>query len=56
MELLAVLAKGWTNIQIATRMGISENTVKYHLKNLYDKIGVHNRAAAVAMFFAGIQH
>lgn len=55
IELLGVLAKGWTNVQIATRMGISENTVKYHLRNLYDKIGVHNRAAAVALFFADIQ-
>lgn len=50
LELLSVLADGWTNLQIATRTGISENTVKYHLKNLYDKIGVHNRAMAVAHF------
>ncbi|CAN7715682.1 MULTISPECIES: response regulator transcription factor [Aminobacter] len=50
LELLAVLANGWTNLQIATRTGISENTVKYHLKNLYDKLGVRNRAMAVALF------
>ncbi|RRH87870.1 DNA-binding response regulator [Mesorhizobium tamadayense] len=49
-ELLAVLADGWTNLQIATRTGISENTVKYHLKNLYDKLGVRNRAMAVGLF------
>jgi len=49
-ELLAVLADGWTNLQIAARTGISENTVKYHLKNLYDKLGVRNRAMAVALF------
>lgn len=49
-ELLAVLADGWTNLQIATRTGISENTVKYHLKNLYDKLGVRNRAMAVALY------
>lgn len=49
-ELLSVLARGWTNQQIANRTGISENTVKYHLKNLYDKLGVHNRAMAVAVF------
>lgn len=52
-ELLAALAKGWTNIQIAARIGISQNTVKYHLKNLYDKLGVSNRAMAVAMFMSG---
>jgi two-component system nitrate/nitrite response regulator NarP len=49
-ELLAALANGWTNMQIAARIGISENTVKYHLKNLYDKLGVSNRAMAVALF------
>lgn len=51
-ELLAALANGWTNLQIAARTGISSNTVKYHLKNLYDKLGVSNRAMAVALFVA----
>jgi len=51
-ELLAALANGWTNQQIAARIGISANTVKYHLKNLYDKLGVNNRAMAVAMFMS----
>lgn len=48
-ELLAALSNGWTNLQIAARIGISRNTVKYHLKNLYDKLGVSNRAMAVAL-------
>ena len=47
-ELLEVLARGWTNQQIANRTGISENTVKYHLKNLYEKLGARNRSMAVA--------
>lgn len=51
-ELLAALADGWSNAQIAARIGISGNTVKYHLKNLYDKLGVKNRAMAVAYFVA----
>ncbi|WP_426437180.1 LuxR C-terminal-related transcriptional regulator [Bradyrhizobium genosp. P] len=49
-ELLGVLADGWTNLQIAARTGISENTVKYHLKNLYAKLDVRNRAMAVALY------
>lgn len=49
-ELLAALANGWTNLQIASRIGISRNTVKYHLKNLYDKLEVNNRAMAVALY------
>lgn len=51
-ELLRALANGWTNEQIATRIGISRNTVKYHLKNLYEKIGASNRAMAVAMYLS----
>ncbi len=51
-ELLAALANGWTNLQIAARTGITRNTVKYHLKNLYDKLGVTNRAMAVALFMS----
>ncbi len=51
-ELLAALANGWSNLQIAARTGISRNTVKYHLKNLYDKLGVSNRAMAVALYMS----
>lgn len=51
-ELLRALANGWTNEQIASRIGISRNTVKYHLKNLYEKIGASNRAQAVAMYLS----
>ena len=51
-ELLAALSNGWSNLQIAARTGISRNTVKYHLKNLYDKLGVSNRAMAVALFMS----
>lgn len=49
-ELLAMLGDGWSNTQIATRTGISENTVKYHLKNLYEKLDVRNRAMAVSLY------
>jgi DNA-binding NarL/FixJ family response regulator len=45
-------ANGWSNLQIAARIGISRNTVKYHLKNLYDKLGVNNRAMAVALYMS----
>ncbi|RFC62989.1 DNA-binding response regulator [Fulvimarina endophytica] len=49
-ELLSMLALGWTNMQIAARTGISQNTVKYYLKNLYEKLDVQNRAMAVAVW------
>lgn len=49
-ELLAALAQGMTNRQLAAEFGISLNTVKFHLKNLYGKLGVDNRAQAVATY------
>ena len=52
-ELLAALASGLTNQQMASQLGISLNTVKFHLKNLYDKLGVGNRAQAVAFYLKG---
>ena len=52
-ELLAALADGLTNAAIARELDISINTVKFHLKNLFGKIGVANRAQAVAIYFRG---
>jgi DNA-binding NarL/FixJ family response regulator len=47
-EVLALLADGLVNKQIAARLGISTNTVKTHLELLFEKIGVSSRAEAVA--------
>lgn len=52
-ELLAALAGGLTNQQMASQLDISLNTVKFHLKNLFDKLGVGNRAQAVAFYLKG---
>jgi two-component system nitrate/nitrite response regulator NarP len=49
-EILAALAEGMTNQQLAGALHISLNTVKFHLKNLYGKLGVDNRAQAVAKY------
>ncbi len=37
--MLAALAKGRTNTELAADLGISINTVKFHLRNLYEKLG-----------------
>lgn len=49
LDLLDYLRTGLTNQQIATSLGISVNTVKFHLKNLFHKLEVKNRAQAVAV-------
>lgn len=47
-EVLHLMAKGLTNNQIADALAIAEGTVKNHLVNIYQKLGVHSRAEAVA--------
>ena len=47
-EILALLADGLGNKQIAARLGISSHTVKTHLELLFEKLGVSSRAQAVA--------
>lgn len=46
-QILVLLASGAANRQIAERIFVSENTVKFHLKNIYSKLGVNNRAQAI---------
>ncbi|MEF7615106.1 LuxR C-terminal-related transcriptional regulator [Aquincola sp. MAHUQ-54] len=46
-EMLLFLCNGVSNKEIATRLFVSENTVKFHLKNIYAKLSVGNRAQAI---------
>jgi len=50
-EVLALVAKGTSNREIARELFISEATVKTHLTHLYGKLGVKDRAAAVAVAY-----
>jgi DNA-binding NarL/FixJ family response regulator len=51
LEVLGTVARGLTNREAARRLFISEATVKSHLLHAYAKLGVNNRAAAVAAAF-----
>ena len=46
--ILRLLAGGHSNRAIADRAFVSENTVKYHLRRLYQKLGVRSRSGAIA--------
>jgi DNA-binding CsgD family transcriptional regulator len=50
-ELLDLLAAGHTNTQIARRLGVSEGTVRSHLENIYRRLEVSSRMAAVTRAF-----
>lgn len=47
-QVLELLAQGLTNKEIAQRLVITTNTVKRHLKSIFEKLGVHTRSAAAA--------
>jgi DNA-binding NarL/FixJ family response regulator len=47
IELLWWVAEGMSNKTIAQKLSISENTVKYHMKNILHKLGAQNRTKAV---------
>ena len=47
---LALLAEGKSNSQIGAALSLSENTIKFHLRNLYNKLGVTNRTEAAAKY------
>jgi len=50
LEILSSLAAGRTNKEIAAEKGVSGNTVKYHIRNLFEKLSVSNRGQAIALY------
>jgi two-component system, NarL family, response regulator LiaR len=52
-DVLALLVEGLTNPEIALRLAIKNSTVKFHLGNLFSKLGVTTRTEAVAL---ALQH
>lgn len=50
--MLEALSKGLTNKELSRELGISTNTVKFHLSNLYDKLSVRNRTQAIAFYYS----
>lgn len=53
--MLAALARGRTNAELADDLEISINTVKFHLRNLYEKLDIRSRAQAIAFYYSSVQ-
>jgi LuxR family maltose regulon positive regulatory protein len=47
IEVLQLLAQGLTYQEVAARLIVSVNTVRFHVKSIYGKLGVDNRTAAL---------
>ena len=50
IRIMHLLQQGFTNQDISNQSGVSLNTIKYHLKQIYRKLEVQNRAEAVFKF------
>ena len=51
LEIVHLVAHGYTNAQIAERLWVTKRTVKFHLANAYRKLGVSNRTQAARYLF-----
>jgi len=47
MQVIKLISSGYTNKDLAKELGISENTAKHHITNIFDKLGVSNRMELV---------
>lgn len=49
LEVLVLLAEGLTNQQSAQRLSISQSTLKFHMNNIFEKLGVQTRSEALVL-------
>jgi DNA-binding NarL/FixJ family response regulator len=52
-EVLGFVAKGYTNKEVADRVGASVETIRAHIRHIYEKLHVHNRTEAAAKYLGG---
>jgi DNA-binding NarL/FixJ family response regulator len=55
VEVLKMLSEGWTNLRMANALSVSERTVRFHLSNIYEKLGVSSRAEAISWSLKRVQ-
>ncbi|HOW64003.1 MAG TPA: response regulator transcription factor [Candidatus Paceibacterota bacterium] len=52
-EVLELVAGGFSNKEIASRLGVSVDAIRWHLKHIYSKLHVHSRTQAALRFHSG---
>ncbi len=53
LEVLELIGEGKSNKEVARALGVSPGTVKVHLRDIFERLGVHNRTEAAALYAAG---
>ena len=49
LEVLNLVAEGFSNLEIAKRLGVSRNTIKFHVSSIIGKLGATSRTEAVTV-------
>ena len=55
LAVAALLARGFTNVQMADQLGLTVHAVKFHLASIYRKLGVSNRTEAAVAYLGEVQ-
>jgi DNA-binding NarL/FixJ family response regulator len=55
-ETLELVARGYSNKEIASRLGASVETIRVHIRHIYEKLHVHSRTEAAAKYLANAGH
>jgi non-specific serine/threonine protein kinase len=55
-EVVALIARGFANSEIAEQLVLSVRTVERHIENIYDKVGAHGKAARAAVTAFALRH
>ena len=55
-QVLTLIAEGLTNHKISRKLSVSENTVKYHIQNIYSKLNVTNRTGAARYYLNRLKY
>ncbi len=48
LKVISLIGGGFSNKEIAKHTKVSENTVKFHIRNAFSKLNVHSRTSAIA--------
>jgi DNA-binding NarL/FixJ family response regulator len=55
-QIMQLIVRGWSNQQIGQNLGVTERTVRFHVRNIYDKLNLSSRAEVIVWMMKSEQH